>query len=249
MRRGWYEKWFSSKFYLELYQHRDEEDARWVINLLQRSISVNTKARVIDIACGSGRHSLELARRGFDVTGFDLSKFLIGEAKKSLKNSREKNLRVKFLIRDMRDFNFHNSFDVAVNIFTSFGYFKNDEENFRVIKNVSDSLKKGGYFFFDFLNKKNLESNLVPLSKSVKGPFTIIQKRKIENNFVRKEISIRKGNSTSSFEEELKLYSVSEFKKVFESYSLKIQNLFGDYFGSKFSESGSQRLIIIAKKL
>lgn len=245
----WFEEWFSNKFYLDLYQHRDEEDARWMINLLQRSISVNTKSKVLDIACGSGRHSLELARRGFDVTGFDLSKFLINEAEKNLKSSKEKNLKLKFLIKDMRDFNFKNSFDVAVNIFTSFGYFENDSENFKVIKNVSDSLKMGGYFVFDFLNKTYLEKNLVPYSKSRKGIYTVIQKRKIENGFVKKDITIKNGSKTSEFNEMLKLYSVNEFKKVFESYNLKIQNLYGDYFGNKFSENKSQRLIIIAKKI
>ena len=91
----WFEKWFSDKLYLDLYQHRDEEDARWIINLLQRSIAVKTNARVLDIACGSGRHSIELARRGFEVTGFDLSEFLINEARKNLKNSGEKNMKVK----------------------------------------------------------------------------------------------------------------------------------------------------------
>lgn len=245
----WFEEWFSNKFYLDLYQHRDEEDARWMINLLQRSISVNTKSKVLDIACGSGRHSLELARRGFDVTGFDLSKFLINEAKKNLKSSKEKNLKLRFLIKDMRDFNFKNSFEVAVNIFTSFGYFEDDSENFKVIKNVSDSLKTGGYFVFDFLNKKYLEKNLVPYSKSRKGIYTVIQKRKIENGFVKKDITIKNGNKTTEFNEMLKLYSVIEFKKVFESYNLKIQNLYGDYFGNKFSENKSQRLIIIAKKI
>ena len=245
----WFEEWFSNKFYLDLYQHRDEEDARGMINLLQRSISVNTKSKVLDIACGSGRHSLELARRGFDVTGFDLSKFLISEAKKTLKSSKEKNLKLRFLIKDMRDFNFKNSFEIAVNIFTSFGYFEDDSENFKVIKNASDSLKKGGYFVFDFINRKYLEKNIVPYSKSRKGIYTIIQKRRIENGFVKKDIQIKKGNKISEFNEILKLYSMIEFKKVFESYNLKIQNLYGDYFGNKFSESKSQRLIIIAKKI
>lgn len=244
----WYEKWFSNKFYLELYQHRDEEDARWMINLLQRSISVNTKSKVLDIACGSGRHSLELARRGFDVTGFDLSEFLISEANKALKNSKEKNLKLKFLIRDMRDFNFKNSFDVAVNIFTSFGYFEDESENFKVIENVSDSLKPGGYFVFDFLNKYYLEKNLVPFTKTKKGMFTVTQKRKIENGFVKKEISIKKGEKVLNFSEVLRLYSLNEFKKVFNGYNLKIQNLFGDYYGNNFNEKKSQRLIIIAKK-
>ena len=244
----WYKKWFSNKFYLELYQHRDEEDARWMINLLQRSISVNTKSKVLDIACGSGRHSLELARRGFDVTGFDLSEFLIKEAKKGLKESVEKDLKVKFLIKDMRYFNFKGSFDIAVNIFTSFGYFDNDEENFLVIKNVSDSLKKGGYFVFDFINKNYLEKNIVPYSVSRKGKFTIKQKRRIENDFVIKEISIKKGKELLEFNEVLRLYSLNEFKKVFERYKLRIQNLYGDYSGNKFNLNKSQRLILIAQK-
>ncbi|HMS33316.1 MAG TPA: class I SAM-dependent methyltransferase [Ignavibacteria bacterium] len=248
MNKSWFEKWFSSKYYLELYQHRDEEDARWIINLLQRSIPVNTRSKVLDIACGSGRHSLELARRGFDVTGFDLSKFLISEAKKGLKVSKEKDLKVKFLIKDMRYFNFKNSFDIAVNIFTSFGYFENDEENFRVIRNVSDSLKSGGYFVFDFLNKRYLEDNLISITKQKHGNTSVIQKRKIENGFVKKIITISEGDNILEFNETLRLYSLNEFKKAFESYGLKIHLLFGDYFGNRFNENKSQRLIIIAKK-
>lgn len=244
----WFQEWFSNKFYLEMYRHRDSEDAKLMINLLQRSIPFNSKCKVLDIACGAGRHSLELARRGFDVTGFDLSEFLIGEAKKELKNSPEKNLKVKFMIADMRDFNFRKSFDAAVNIFTSFGYFENDGENFKVIGNASNSLKSGGYFVFDFLNKNYIEKNLVPYSRTNHKGIMMIQKRRIENGFVKKEIRIKKNKEVLNFTESLKLYSINEFKKVFNSYDLRVHNLFGDYFGNKFNENKSQRLIIIAKK-
>ncbi|MEO8666407.1 MAG: class I SAM-dependent methyltransferase [Ignavibacteria bacterium] len=244
----WFKDWFSNKFYLELYRHRDGNDARLMINLLQRSILVTTKCKVLDIACGAGRHSIELARRGFDVTGFDLSRFLISEAKKEFRRSPEKDLKLKFLIKDMRDFNFHGSFDVAVNIFTSFGYFEDDKENFKVIGNVSDSLKKGGYFVFDFINKGYIEKNIVPYSRSRQGEITLIQKRMIEKGFIKKNITIRKNKEVFNFTESLRLYGLSEFKKVFKSYNFRIQNLYGDYFGNKFNESKSQRLIIIAKK-
>ena len=244
----WFKKWFSSKFYLDLYQHRDEEDARWIINLLQRNISVYSKSKVLDIACGSGRHSIELARRGFDVTGFDLSEYLIGEAKKNLVNSKERDLKVKFLIKDMRKFNFKNSFDIAVNIFTSFGYFESDEENSKVFENVSNSLRKDGYFIFDFLNKNYLENHLVPTTRNKHGNITVVQKRIIENGFVKKNIIIKAGKKESQFEEVLKLYSLSEFKKMFSKYDLRINKLYGDYFGNKFNETESKRLIIIAQK-
>lgn len=246
---NWYEEWFSNKFYLELYQHRDEEDARWIINLLQRTLNVSTRSKVLDIACGSGRHSLELARRGFEVTGFDLSDYLISEAKRNLAASREKNLKLRFLKKDMRYFNFRNSFDIALNIFTSFGYFENDIENYRVIDNVSKSLKKNGYFVFDFLNKVYLEKNLEPYSKNNYGNVTVVQKRKLINGFVKKDIFIKKGNSEKHFREVLKLYSAGEFFKMFETFNLKKLKVFGDYFGNKFDESKSQRLVIFAKKI
>lgn len=245
----WFEKWFSSKFYLELYQHRNDEDARLMINLLQRTIPVSTNAKILDIACGAGRHSLELARRGFDVTGFDLSKFLINEAKKNLRNSKERNLKAKFLIRDMRSFDFKNSFDIAVNMFTSFGYFPDDKENFKVIENVSSSLKNNGYFVFDFINDKYLRKHLVPSTIKKHDGSTLIQKRFIKGGFVFKKIQIKSSNETLEFEEVLKLYSYSELKKVFGSYGLKFEKAFGDYFGNKFNETNSQRLIIFAKKV
>lgn len=209
---------------------------------------MSTHSKVLDIACGAGRHSLELARRGFDVTGFDLSEFLIGEAKKSLKSAEEKNLNAKFLIKDMRNFNFKNSFDIAVNIFTSFGYFDNDEENFSVIKNVSRSLKRGGYFLFDFLNKKHLEKNLVPYSENKVDGHLMKQSRKIENGYVKKKIFIKSSKKTMNFEEKLRLYSAHEFKYAFENNGLSLKNSFGDYYGSKFNETKSPRLILIAQK-
>lgn len=244
----WYKDWFSSKFYLELYRHRNDEDARHMVDLIQRSIHCSTSSRVLDIACGAGRHSMELARRGFHVTGLDLSEFLISEAKKNLKHSRERDLHVKFLIRDMRDFNFKGSYDIALNIFTSFGYFDNDEENFKVIRNASDSIKKGGYFVFDFINSRYLARNIVPVTRTKQDGVTLIQTRRIENGFVRKDILIKSKNKKAGYTEVLKLYTPAEFKKVFRRYGLHIIRSFGDYYGNKFNENKSQRLIIIAKK-
>ncbi len=88
----------------------------------------------------------------------------------------------------------------------------------------------------------------MPYSVNTKGKFIIKQKRRIENDFVIKDISIKKGKELLEFNEVLRLYSLKEFKKVFESYKLSIQNLYGDYSGNKFNLNKSQRLIIIAQK-
>lgn len=244
----WFKDWFSSKFYLEIYRHRNDEDARNLINLIQRNVHINTDDKVLDICCGAGRHSLELARRGFHVTGFDLSKFLISEAVKSYKNSPEKNLKVKFLIKDMRYFNFKGEFDMAVNVFTSFGYFDDDNENFKVIKNASDSVRKKGYFIFDYINADNLRKNVVPLSRNKYGNLYITQRREIKGDFVVKKIKISSGKKNFEYEEKLKLYDYNTMKKVFEQHGLKAYSLFGDYYGNKYSKNNSQRMILFAQK-
>jgi SAM-dependent methyltransferase len=248
-RGEWFKDWFSSRFYLEIYRHRNDEDARNLINLIQRNVHINTDDKVLDICCGAGRHSLELARRGFHVTGFDLSKFLISEANKSYRNSLERNLKVKFLIKDMRHFNFRESFDMAVNVFTSFGYFDDDNENFRVIKNASDSIRKKGYFVFDYINADYLRRNIVPQSRNKYGNLYISQRRKIDGDFVIKKIKISSGKKSFEYREKLKLYNYSTMKKVFDKYGLKVYSLFGDYFGNKYLKNNSHRMILFAQKI
>lgn len=244
----WYVNWFSSKLYLELYKHRNEDDARNLINLLQRTLPLIKGDKILDVCCGAGRYSIEFARRGFNVTGFDLSKFLISEAKKTSKNIPEKFVKVNFLNKDMRKFDFKKSFDIAANLFTSFGYFTEDEENFLVFKNVSASLKKNGYFVFDFLNGNYLKKNIVPYDKKIFQGKEFISKRRIEGDFVHKEISIKSGSRKIRYEEVLKLYDIETLKKAFRNNSLKVTHSFGDYYGNKYSKEKSQRLILIAQK-
>ncbi len=248
MKKEWYKIWFSNKLYLELYQHRDNEDARNLINLIQRNVFFCTGSKALDICCGAGRHSIELAKRGLHVTGFDLSEFLISEAKRRLKRAKEKNINVEFLIKDMRKFNFKSSFDLAVNLFTSFGYFENDDENFLVFKNTSSSLKKNGWFVFDFLNGEYLKRNLKKMSKTSLGGKLVIQKRRIENDFVIKDIIIRAGKKEITFTEQLKLYDLNTLIEALTKFKLKTRNVFGDYFGNKYDLINSSRIIIFAQK-
>jgi len=240
----WYKKWFSNKYYLELYRHRDDKEAIDLINLLQRTIPPGSGAKVLDVCCGAGRHSIELAKRGFKVTGFDLSEYLIGEAKKNLKVLKEKNVNVKFLNKDMRDFNFKGTFDIALNIFSSFGYFESDEENFKVFKNIKSSLKRNGYFVFDFLNEAVLRKNLVKKDFVIISGKKILQERRIENNFVYKDIKTGKD----VFTERIRLFTSSEICAGLEHSGFVIKKKFGDFYGSGFEKNKSNRLIIIAQK-
>jgi SAM-dependent methyltransferase len=242
--KEWFKDWFSNKYYLELYKHRDEKEAIDLINLIQRNVNLVNGCKVLDVCCGSGRHSIELAKRGFDVTGFDLSNYLIGQANKMKKSLKERNLKLKFLIKDMRNFNFKKSFDIVINIFSSFGYFEYDTENFKVFENVNSSLKKNGYFVFDFLNESHLRKNLIKKDFVIINGKKILQKRRIENDFVFKDIKI--GDKV--FTERIKLYPLATIKKELEEFGFCVHNVFGDYYGNKFVKNISKRFIVIAQK-
>lgn len=255
MDKTWFKKWFGTKEYLELYNHRNTKDAAKIAGLITRRLKLPKGSKVLDLACGNGRHSVYFAAKGYNVLGLDLSDYLICQAKNKLKGeySRYKN-RLKFEIRDMRNITHRSEFDLVVNLFSSFGYFERDSENFKVIKSIAGSLKPKGYFFFDFLNAEYLKKNLVHSDISKRNHKVLLQVREIKNNSVYKSIYIIKNNpegkapAVSSFTEMIKLYTLSDFKKVFAKNGLKILNLYGDYSGRKFEVNKSERLIILAHK-
>ncbi len=246
--KEWFEKWFSNKLYLDVYKDRDEQDARMFINLIQRNTNLTAGKKVLDVCCGQGRHSIEFGRRGYNVLGIDISEILIERARSALKRECERELKVRFEIEDMRTFSYKNSFDAAVNIFSSFGYFDNDIENFVVFDNIRSSLKKKGLFVFDFLNATYLKKNIISESKNKIGGKTIIQQRQITSDYVVKYIYIDKIKNKPDFFERIKLYSFEEFRKQFEFHGFKICKVFGDYCGNKYIKDKSGRIIIFAEK-
>lgn len=256
MSANWFKKWFNSQLYLDLYKHRDDKDAKKIVSLINKHISLPRGSEVLDLACGNGRHSVLFAKKGYNVTGVDLSKYLIEQAKKKLKSDYSLyNKNLNFEIQDMRHISFKNKFDLVVNLFSSFGYFDKERENFSVINGISKSLKKGGYFFFDFLNADYLSSKLVPFDISVRNDYVIIQVRNIKSGFVTKEIYFIRNNPdkkgaplVNNYCEKIRLYSLKDFNTFFKKAGLKIIKTFGNYSGEKFNHKKSERMIILAKK-
>jgi SAM-dependent methyltransferase len=241
----WFTKWFSTQDYLDLYKHRDTRDAAKILKLLFSNVSIPKGTKILDLACGNGRHSLLIARKGYNVTGIDLSRYLIGKAKKKLKDeysgSRD---RLSFEIGDMRRIVHKNEFGLVVNIFTSFGYFEKHSDNVKVIKSISAALKKNGWFLFDFLNRDYLVKHIVPFDIKKENKRIIVQLRNIADGFVEKNIFILKNDK-----EKIRLYSLIDFRHMFSANKLKIVRVFGNYDGAKFIKSKSERLILLAQKI
>jgi len=241
----WFKDWFASDFYLSVYNHRNDEDAEKFLNGLLELISLSKGAKILDAACGAGRHSLFMARKKFDVTAFDLSLPLLN---KGIEKGRELNLDIKFFNGDLRFIHLKERFDLIMNLFTSFGYFNNDEENFSFIKSAYEMLKEDGYFVFDYLNEQFLRKNLVPESGRNINGLKIFEKREIIKNRIVKKITIENGRERRDYEESVQLYSFDEIIRKFNEIGFSARKVWGNYSLDGFIPDTSERIIIIFKK-
>lgn len=238
----WFKGWFDSDYYHILYKERDEEEAKLFIDKLITFFKPAENSCVLDLGCGKGRHAIYLNKKGLNVTGIDLSVRNISAAGKS------ENQSLSFFVHDMRKPFGVNYFDMAFNLFTSFGYFEKENDNHETIKWLAKSLKKEGLVVIDFMNSRKVISTLLEEEHKECEGIKFHISRFIENNFIVKQIDFVDDGRDYTFREKVKLLSLNDFKNYFEASGLKIIHLWGDYLLSDFDEKQSERLIIAAKK-
>lgn len=241
----WFEDWFNTEEYLNVYSHRNEEDAKNLFDLITKNILIEKGSKVLDLACGAGRHSILFAKNGFNVTAVDISDNLLNVARKTAK---EFELKINFIKSDLRKLHLNRKFHLIINLFTSFGYFENDDENGEVIKIAFQHLADNGYFILDFFNITYLKNNLIPVSYDKIEDKIIKQERVIEGNRIFKKIIIAKKGIEKSYYESVRAYTKEELLSLFKNNGLKVECIYGDYLGNVFEEESSPRLITIAKK-
>jgi SAM-dependent methyltransferase len=235
----WFEEWFGED-YLRIYQHRDETEAENVVELITRFLEGRDISAVLDLGCGAGRHSRALCDRWWTV-GLDLSAAL-------LKIARREMLDAPYVRADMRELPFApESFDLVVNLFTSFGYFEDDRENERVLIRVCDALRQGGTLVIDFLNASEVRNGLVPYDERVENGVTIEQTRAIspDDRFVEKTIRLRERGK--EYIERVRLLTPRELERMLEVAGFTVVDRVGDYAGSPWSET-SPRAILFANR-
>lgn len=247
MKKEWFAGWFDSPFYHVLYQNYNEKDAQdFLDNLLnhlapQYNEAQNTKPRVLDLACGKGRHSIYMASKGFDVTGLDLSKKSIKYAQKFETDY------LSFFEHDMRHPFRINYFDFIFNIFTSFGYFEKESDNLKSLINVRNGLKQDGIFILDYFNSAWVRATMkTDYTQTTGGIDFHIKKRITDDGHVIKEIEFESESKEYRFQEKVRLFTEGEFDKLFDDAGLKIIQKFGDYNLNPFDIHTSNRLIIKA---
>lgn len=246
---SWYEEWFNSDYYLKLYSHRNDIEAEACIDIIQRATQfhpgADEKYRVLDIACGPGRHAISLAKRGFAVTAVDLSTTLLRYAHST---AQKEGAPVRFLQLDMRSMDFHEEFDLAVQLFSSFGYFRTVEEDAAVLRGARRALRNVGYYAIDLINPQVLAKTLVPKStRLIEGGIRVTEERKIVEDRVEKTITIPSEGEKLKFHESVRLYKPEQIERLLRESGFLPTHWFGDYAGLPFDREKSRRMIIISK--
>lgn len=238
---AWYQDWFGEQ-YLELYAHRDSAEAECHVELLLRNLAPQRPRRVLDVACGAGRHLSQLHARAIEAYGIDLSLDLLAHYQ-----GRPGHL----LQADMRALPFAaHSFDVLTSFFTSFGYFESDEAHQTLLQEWNRVLCKEGYLYIDYLNREQIRSSLLPETRKTVDSKQVIELRTISDDGTRieKQIQIEDGKTGArqTFFESVRMYSKSEMEQMLNAVGFELRTVFGNMHGAPYSES-SPRLIVLAQ--
>jgi SAM-dependent methyltransferase len=241
----WFKDWFNTPYYHQLYFKRDDKEAAAFIDKLITYLKPPANAKMLDVACGKGRHSLQLAGKGFDVTGIDLSEDSILEA---LQYESE---NLHFFQHDMRLPFWINYYDYAFNFFTSFGYFRTQREHDNAVRTIAQSLKPKGIFVLDYLNVHYAEDHMIHQSeKEIDGVNYLITKWYDETHFYKKiMIEDEALEEPLVYTEKVAKFSLGDFTDMFAYQGMQMKEVFGDYNFTNYSVKNSPRLLMIAEKV
>jgi len=239
----WFESWFGSPYYYMLYEHRDEIEAQAFAEQLVNYLQPLPGSSMLDIACGEGRFSIQLADYGFDVTGIDLSYASILKAKAS------EHSRLHFYVHDMRMPFYINYFDYAFNFFTSFGYFATDRDHLLAARAFASGLRKGGILIIDYLNKEQVLAGLVPSDTVHRNGMEFRIRRRLEGHHFVKDIYFTDMDGRERhYVERVAAFTLSDFIAMFRKAGLSLIGTFGDYQLNSYNPLDSSRMIMVFKK-
>lgn len=240
----WYEAAFD-RMYPIIYRRRDVEEARDVIDAFYSFLE--GREPVLDLACGEGRYMEALLKKGLTVFGVDLSLYLL-EA-----NERRWGRGDSLVQADMRRLPFlDGSIGSVLSMFTSFGYFSRDTDNLFVFQEIYRVLERGGVFLFDFINAHRISPAILEDSERTEGDYRIEETRRLEERgkYLVKDIEITNllDGERTTLMERLRLYTKEELLAALGNLGFAVIALFGDYDGSGYIASVSERLIVVASK-
>jgi len=238
---NWFEEWFNSPYYDLLYHYRDEEEAFTLMDNIVQHLDTPPNSKMLDLACGKGRHSIFLAEKGYDVTGLDLSDEMVRIAKSY------ENPNLKFYQHDMREPFDLCGFDYIFNLFTSFGYFDHERDNYKIVHNVANCLKDNGIFVIDFMNVPRVIENLVSFETVYRDDIKFEINRYVDSGFIKKDIRVEDSGELHYYQERVQALQKEDFERYLANANFQIKEVMGSYKMDSYDPVNASRLIIIAQ--
>jgi len=238
---------FNVNDYMYFYSEKlTEERTKREVEFLVKVLELKEPKRILDLACGFGRHTIKLAELRHEVVGVDIMEGFLEIARKK---AEEQGVSVKFMKGDMRETNFKEEFDIVLLLYTSFGYFS-DEENFKVLQNVYKALKPNGLFCLDVPNRDFVVKHLPPCSVLEKGEDLMIDMPSFDVFTGRmnvRRITIRNGRRRE-VSYSIRLYTFTELKELLKRAGFEVYKVFGHWDGRELSLN-APRMIVVAQKV
>ena len=239
--KNWFAHWFDSPYYHILYKNRNDTEAHFFIDNLLTHLKPAPHSRMMDLACGKGRHARYIAEKGYNVAGLDLSPQSIQHAK------QYENDHLQFHIHDMRQaFGQAEAFDYVFNFFTSFGYFDQSGDNVQTLKAANYALKKDAFLVIDFLNFHKVAANLVKNEEKTIDEVRFLINREIKNGFIYKHIEVK--DTKLNFTERVQALQLPDFEAYLQATGFVLCEIWGSYALQNFDAETSDRLILLAQK-
>lgn len=245
---AWFHKIFNEEYLRTLPKDIHRQTKREV-DFLERSLRINEDMRLLDLACGFGRHSIELTRRGFEVAGLDLSMPLL---KKALTEAKKQSLSIKFIHGDMRDLNFDSIFDGCFLWQTSFGYFE-DRVNLQVLRGINRALKPGGRLVVDVINRDHIVRDMPHRIWWEGVDCVFLEEVELDHNtsilHTKRSYIYEDGTPPLEQNSYIRLYSLHELRQLFRAAGFEPQEVSGElHHRGRYLGPASSRIILMGRK-
>jgi SAM-dependent methyltransferase len=244
----WWRKVFDTTLYFELYEAGDTELAKTQVEQLTTLLNLHPPVRILDVPCGYGRHAIALAARGFDVTGVDGSEVQLARAGEK---AIAAGVAVDFRLQDARALDFEDEFDVAINMFLSFGYFDTDEEHLAMLAGIARALKPGGRFLMDFWNR---EHEIQTFDKrQVDRTGDVYEVEEWEFDHLRGRLNwtnqafFPDGRRESWFQS-IRAYTVVEVKTLLERAGFRLDAVYGSLAGAPYTIESEAAVFVATRR-
>jgi ubiquinone/menaquinone biosynthesis C-methylase UbiE len=243
----WYKTFFGED-YLHIYDfltpERTEREVEGIINLL----ALPPGSSILDLCCGHGRHAIALAKRGYQVTGQDLSEVFLRHAQAE---ADAQGMQVRLVQSDMRNIPFENEFDAVINIFTAFGYLENEEEDQKVLQQVYKALKSDGLFLLETMQRESLIRNFAPneIARHADG-LIVLEERNFDLLTSRCNVQVtmlHPDGQRTGYNHAVRIYTLTELVRMLAAAGLQVQAYYSGLDGSKLSLT-SRRLVVVSLK-